>query len=310
MNKGKESYQNIPLPEGLSDAVRDGMKRGRRQMGRKWIIAAGSLAAACAAAVAVFLLLPGERTRTPDTGGRPSTAGLGPDTQGQTPAWPGPDAAQGDTSQDAETNNGPSGNGEAQGGPASEGDSSVSMPETADQPSSLLVNGRVEEISDGQILLGNQDDASTGIPDISLNIGESTVFLDAATLEPRSLTDIKEGDLLYAHVSLIMTRSLPPISNAYAVFVGASSDMAMPSYATVTEISTDDEGNLLLTADQDLILIPGEETVIRTYDGTSLDASDLKVGDRILASYQFVTMSIPAQTNPDFIVLMPEAEGL
>ena len=163
---------------------------------------------------------------------------------------------------------------------------------------------------DGQILLKNQDDANTGIPDISLNISEDTVFLDAVTFESKTLEDIQEGDLLYAHVSLIMTRSLPPISNAYAVFVGASSDMAVPSYATVTEITTDDAGNLLLTVDQDLILIPGEETVIRSYDGTQLDASDVKVGDRILASYQFVTMSIPAQTNPDLILLMPEADGL
>ena len=30
MNKGKENYQNIPLPDGLSDAVRKGIKKGKR----------------------------------------------------------------------------------------------------------------------------------------------------------------------------------------------------------------------------------------------------------------------------------------
>lgn len=304
MNKGKETYQNIPIPEGLSDAIQDGMKRGRRQMGRKWIIAAGSLAAACAAAIAVFLLLPGDGVRTPENADQPSTAKLEPDAQGQIPAWPGPDAEENSASLNNEPSNSPTENIDSQGSGASDQDFA------GQSPSSLLVNGTVEEIVDGQILLKNQDDANTGIPDISLNISEDTVFLDAVTFETKTLADIREGDLLYAHVSLIMTRSLPPISNAYAVFVGASGDMAMPSYAAITEITTDDAGNLLLTVDQDLILIPGEETVIRSHDGTQLDASDLKVGDRILASYQFVTMSIPAQTNPDLILLMPETEGL
>lgn len=304
MNKGKETYQNIPIPEGLSDAIQDGMKRGRRQMGRKWVIAAGSLAAACAAAIAVFLLLPSDGALTPENADQPSTAKLEPDSQGQIPAWPGPDAEENSEPLNMEPNNNLTKNEEPQDSPASGQDF------VGQSPSSLLVNGTVEEIVDGQILLKNQDDSNTGIPDISLNISGDTIFLDAVTFESKTLEDIREGDLLYAHVSLIMTRSLPPISNAYAVFVGASSDMAVPSYATVTEITTDDAGNLLLTVDQDLILIPGEETVIRSYDGTQLDASDLKVGDRILASYQFVTMSIPAQTNPDLILLMPEADGL
>lgn len=305
MNKGKETYQNIPIPEGLSNAIQDGMKRGRRQMGRKWVIAAGSLAAACAAAIAVFLLLPGDGVLTPENADQPSTAKLEPDAQEQLSAcWPGPDAEENGEPLNMEPSNNLTKNEEPQDSPASGQDF------VGQSPSSLLVNGTVEEIVDGQILLKNQDDANTGIPDISLNISEDTVFLDAVTFESKTLEDIQEGDLLYAHVSLIMTRSLPPISNAYAVFVGASSDMAVPSYATVTEITTDDAGNLLLTVDQDLILIPGEETVIRSYDGTQLDASDVKVGDRILASYQFVTMSIPAQTNPDLILLMPEADGL
>ena len=37
MNKGKENYQNIPLPDGLSDAVRKGIKKGKRHMEKKWI---------------------------------------------------------------------------------------------------------------------------------------------------------------------------------------------------------------------------------------------------------------------------------
>ena len=46
MNKGKENYNNIPLPDGLSDAIRTGMDRGQKYTTKKWITGFGSLAAA------------------------------------------------------------------------------------------------------------------------------------------------------------------------------------------------------------------------------------------------------------------------
>lgn len=35
MNKGKENYNNIPLPDGLSDAIRTGMDRGQKYTTKK-----------------------------------------------------------------------------------------------------------------------------------------------------------------------------------------------------------------------------------------------------------------------------------
>ena len=58
MNKGKENYQNIPLPDGLSDAVQKGLKKGKRHMEKKWIAAIGTLAAACVLGFVVLRVLP------------------------------------------------------------------------------------------------------------------------------------------------------------------------------------------------------------------------------------------------------------
>ena len=64
MNKGKENYQNIPLPDGLSDAVQKGLKKGKRHMEKKWIAAIGTLAAACVLGFVVLRGLPAS-LRTP-----------------------------------------------------------------------------------------------------------------------------------------------------------------------------------------------------------------------------------------------------
>ena len=45
MNKGKESYNNIPLPDSLSASIQKGLDRGKRYTEKKWITGFGSLAA-------------------------------------------------------------------------------------------------------------------------------------------------------------------------------------------------------------------------------------------------------------------------
>ena len=49
-----------------------------------------------------------------------------------------------------------------------------------------------------------------------------------------------------------------------------------------------------------------EDTVIKTLDGKKdLDSSALQSGNKILIWYQIATLSIPAQTNPDEIRVLP-----
>ena len=295
MNKGKETYQNIPLPDGLSDAVSRGIKKGRRHMEKKWITAIGTLAAACLLGFFVLRVLPENNLRTPQNGETsPQARMASPD--GQTPEAASllPDGTGIEAQSGSET--------------PSPDASSAAAPETA-LPSSIRVFGTVTQIEDGQILLENEAEGAA-YPQILLNLSEDTLILSGTDCSQKALSDIAEGDTLYADISQAMTRSLPPMANAYVVFCDVPEDSAVPTYAQITDITAGEDGYLRITTDQELILISGEDTAVLSLDGSNtLSLSDLAVGDTILAKYQIVTMSIPAQTNPEEIRLVAKASG-
>ena len=293
MNKGKENYQNIPLPDGLSDTVQKGLKKGKRHMEKKWIAAIGTLAAACVLGFVVLRVLPAS-LRTPQGSDAASQSRMAP-SDGQTPeaaAFTATETAAGDSTETASST-------------ASPEDSTAAVENTA--PSSIRVYGTVTQIENGQILLEN-DEEGAAYPQVLLNLTEDTLILSGEDCSQKTLSDIAVGDTLYADISPAMTRSLPPMANAFTVFCEIPEDSAVPTYAQITDISTDDDGTLRITTDQELILIPGEDTAVLSLDGgETLDASDLAVGDTILAKYQIMTMSIPAQTSPEEIRLVAKA---
>ena len=293
MNKGKENYQNIPLPDGLSDAVQKGLKKGKRHMEKKWIAAIGTLAAACVLGFVVLRVLPAS-LRTPQGSDAASQSRMAP-SDGQTPeaaAFTATETAAGDSTETASST-------------ASPEDSTAAVENTAS--SSIRVYGTVTQIENGQILLEN-DEEGAAYPQVLLNLTEDTLILSGEDCSQKTLSDIAVGDTLYADISPAMTRSLPPMANAFTVFCEIPEDSAVPTYAQITDISTDDDGTLRITTDQELILIPGEDTSVLSLDGgETLAASDLAVGDTILAKYQIMTMSIPAQTSPEEIRLVAKA---
>ena len=293
MNKGKENYQNIPLPDGLSDAVQKGLKKGKRHMEKKWIAAIGTLAAACVLGFVVLRVLPAS-LRTPQGSDAASQSRMAP-SDGQTPeaaAFTATETAAGDSTETASST-------------ASPEDSTAAVENTA--PSSIRVYGTVTQIENGQILLEN-DEEGAAYPQVLLNLTEDTLILSGEDCSQKTLSDIAVGDTLYADISPAMTRNLPPMANAFTVFCEIPEDSAVPTYAQITDISTDDDGTLRITTDQELILIPGEDTSVLSLDGgETLAASDLAVGDTILAKYQIMTMSIPAQTSPEEIRLVAKA---
>ena len=293
MNKGKENYQNIPLPDGLSDAVQKGLKKGKRHMEKKWIAAIGTLAAACVLGFVVLRVLPAS-LRAPQGNDAASQSRMAP-SDGQTPeatAFTATETTAGDST-------------ETDPSAASPEDSTAAVENTA--PSSIRVYGTVTQIENGQILLEN-DEEGAAYPQVLLNLTEDTLILSGEDCSQKALSDIAVGDTLYADISPAMTRSLPPMANAFTVFCEIPEDSAVPTYAQITDISTDDDGTLRITTDQELILIPGEDTSVLSLDGgETLAASDLAVGDTILAKYQIMTMSIPAQTSPEEIRLVAKA---
>ena len=302
MNKGKEKYQNIPLPDGLSDAVRKGIKKGKRHMEKKWIAAAGTLAAACVLGFVVLKALPADSLRTPTENDPASQARMADSQNGQTPeaaAYGLPEDASEDSAAPASMDD------------TSEADPSMEGP-AAEQtaPSSLRVTGTIAEISDDQILLKNEEEGAA-YPEILLNLTEDTLILSAADCSEKALSDFAVGDTVYADVSPVMTRSLPPMTNAFTLFCEIPEDTAVPAYGTITDVSADEDGNLRVSTDQDLILNLTPDAPVLSLDGTeTLSAAGLMAGDTILVRYSIMTMSIPAQTTPDEIRLVAQAPAV
>ena len=73
-----------------------------------------------------------------------------------------------------------------------------------------------------------------------LNVSrESTYVLDAVSGIPTELSDIKDGDTIYAYIGPAMTMSLPPMTNATMIFTNVPADFKVPDYVTVKSVVTD-----------------------------------------------------------------------
>ena len=68
---------------------------------------------------------------------------------------------------------------------------------------------------------------------------ESTYVLDAVSGLPIELSDIKDGDTIYAYIGPAMTMSLPPMTNATMIFANVPADFKVPDYVTVKSVVTD-----------------------------------------------------------------------
>ena len=78
------------------------------------------------------------------------------------------------------------------------------------------------------------------IREVILNVSqESTYVLDAVSGLPTELSDIKDGDTIYAYIGPAMTMSLPPMTNATMIFANVPADFKVPDYVTVKSVVTD-----------------------------------------------------------------------
>ena len=96
------------------------------------------------------------------------------------------------------------------------------------------------------------------------------------------------------------------MSNAELILCQIPADMMVPTYAAITDVSSDPDGALRITTDQELVCYINEDTVIKTLDGKRIwTAPHFSPVIKILIWYQIATLSIPAQTNPDEIRVLP-----
>ena len=182
--------------------------------------------------------------------------------------------------------------------------------ESADDRSLLdqkvYIWGKVEAVGTNRIQIINSNDASN---DCILNIGEETAIIDAVSGNPVRLDSLKRLDRIAAYVSPVMTKSLPPITNAAVVFVNVPEDYKVPRYLKVGEIlEADDETVRVLSADQTLIASFKKDITdlfaYRTKNIVGFD--DIHVNDTFVVWYEVEMLSMPGQAVIQKAMKLPE----
>ena len=144
---------------------------------------------------------------------------------------------------------------EAEGNAVSEaeGDAESDVEENADLEADAAVSeticvwGPVVSVEEGSIMIDNQSGISSD-GDMVLQIAEDTRILEAENGFPVELTDIKEGEVIYANIGPAMTMSLPPQTTAEAIICQVPEDFKAPAYVQVVEMELGKDESYVLTA--------------------------------------------------------------
>ena len=129
-------------------------------------------------------------------------------------------------------------------------------------PANVQASGVVTILEDGKLHLKNPNEQA-GLPEIILDISKA-VILDAASGQPKTAEDIKDGEYIYAWANPIMALSMPPQAGAQLVICSLPQDFAAPSFHQVVEVLKRDESavtvltdkNETITIDSDCALSP------------------------------------------------------
>jgi len=133
-----------------------------------------------------------------------------------------------------------------------------------------------------------------------LNIDDNTLVTDADLIP----TEVKEGDMVYAVISTMTTRSIPPQAYAYNVIVLKDAEEVRPIHMTVGEV----KDGFIYSADgnYEVSFENAEVAMYRTKN--IVKAEELTKGSEIFVYADVMTMSIPALVNPEKIVVMSVAQ--
>ncbi|HHV13158.1 MAG TPA: hypothetical protein GXX75_23065 [Clostridiales bacterium] len=176
-------------------------------------------------------------------------------------------------------------------------------------------NAVIEEVmasnrNTGYVLISYEafgQDNQSYVSQIRLNVGRDTVIMDESGAS-LSLYDLMEGMRVDAEFSAMMTRSIPPQSNAFRIIV--LEDLPSVNVTTDRVVGIDVDHGFLLTGnpndmyDQMLFTI-SDQTVILDRDGNPTELEEIQPGQLVRVEHAiFQTASIPPQSPAYFIQLL------
>ena len=176
-------------------------------------------------------------------------------------------------------------------------------------------NALIEEVAasnerSGYILISfevTDENDMSNLQEVRLNIGNNTIIIDeeGTTL---SLNNLYEGMRIDADFSAMMTRSIPPQSNAYRIVVLQEVMEEVSAYITTDRVvSVDVDNNFLLTGNpydmnDQMVFTISDETVLLDQNNNPISLEDIQPGQMVEVEHAiFQTLSIPPQ-SPAYVV--------
>ena len=147
-------------------------------------------------------------------------------------------------------------------------------------------------------------------PEIALSLAKDTLILNAVDGSAMAAEDLREGEYVYAYVSPAMTDSLPPITTAAVILAAIPADYAVPAYSIVEQVNVWEGRTSILMSDDvtysmsDAELLPGPG-----FDGDTVTLADITPGCGLLAWYDMLAESFPAQAWPVKVMVIPSPYG-
>lgn len=173
---------------------------------------------------------------------------------------------------------------------------------------SVLYYGKVKEI--GKDKAGNITRLvmeSEAYGDYIMNVSKDVVWIDSGNKTASDPSTLKVGEGIYVFHSPVATYSIPPQSPALAIVRNIPQDISCAHYQVVESVEKRSDGSVQIVTDQGGLHITADaNTSLSQYtDGTAFDLNELKAGDRVMAWYEAILESYPAQTYARHLMLLP-----
>lgn len=150
------------------------------------------------------------------------------------------------------------------GGVITAGESQQSQQEQQNvAPEFVGIWGPILQVTEDRIYIDNISDNSVK-GEIAINISaDDSRVLEAVNGYPVALSDLKEGDFIYAYLGPAMTMSLPPITNGKMIICKAPADFKVPEYIRVTAVQKQEDGSVKITGNNgNTYLAPADCTIL------------------------------------------------
>lgn len=167
-------------------------------------------------------------------------------------------------------------------------------------PNSVFGMFTVSEIGEDYIL-GTTEEKTQ----IQFNVSEKTVLIDSVSKNAIAISDIKTGEIIAVNYETFMTKSIPPQTSAILIATNVEKG-GMVNLTYVSEISNDENGNLIITDDttNTVVTVSKDAKYLPYKTKNIVRAEDIKPASTVLLWYDAVTLSIPAQAYTENVVII------